>query len=77
MEINKKIIKKLIDALDDLSRIIDSIAGHLPMEIKQKQEILETADFQLRAEILIAFIQMKNMEMLTFSVILGVKLLDC
>jgi ATP-dependent Lon protease len=34
-----------IDALDDLSRIIDSIAGHLPMEIKQKQEILETADF--------------------------------
>ena len=38
-----------IDALDDLSRIIDSIAGHLPMEIKQKQEILETADFQLRA----------------------------
>ena len=46
-----------IDALDDLSRIIDSIAGHLPMEIKQKQEILETADFQLRAEILIAFIE--------------------
>ena len=27
------------------------------MEIKQKQEILETADFQLRAEILIAFIE--------------------
>ena len=46
-----------IDALDDLSRVIDSIAGHLPMEIKQKQEILETADFQLRAEILIAFIE--------------------
>ncbi|MGY8793071.1 MAG: endopeptidase La, partial [Gammaproteobacteria bacterium] len=35
----------------------DSIAGHLPMDIKQKQEILETADFQLRAEILIAFIE--------------------
>ena len=27
------------------------------MEIKQKQEILETADFQLRAEILIAYIE--------------------
>ena len=27
------------------------------MEIKQKQEILETPDFQLRAEILIAFIE--------------------
>ena len=60
IKITKKIAPEVlasIDALDDLSRIIDSIAGHLPMEIKQKQEILETADFQLRAEILIAFIE--------------------
>ena len=59
VKITKKIAPEVlasIDALDDLSRMIDSIAGHLPMEIKQKQEILETADFQLRAEILIAFI---------------------
>jgi ATP-dependent Lon protease len=60
IKITKKIAPEVlasIDALDDLSRIIDSIAGHLPMEIKQKQEILETADFQLRAEILIAYIE--------------------
>ena len=60
IKITKKIAPEVlasIDALDDLSRIIDSIAGHLPMEIKQKQEILETVDFQLRAEILIAFIE--------------------
>src|SRR6056300_1312365 len=60
IKITKKIAPEVlasIDALDDLSRIIDSIAGHLPMEIKQKQEILETPDFQLRAEILIAFIE--------------------
>ena len=60
IKITKKIAPEVlasIDALDDLSRIIDSIAGHLPMEIKQKQEILETADFQLRAEVLIAFIE--------------------
>ena len=60
IKITKKIAPEVlasIDALDDLSRIIDSIAGHLPMEIKQKQEILETADFQLRAEILIGFIE--------------------
>ena len=60
INVTKKIAPEVlasIDALDDLSRIIDSIAGHLPMEIKQKQEILETSDFQLRAEILIAFIE--------------------
>jgi ATP-dependent Lon protease len=60
IKITKKIAPEVltsIDALDDLSRIIDSIAGHMPIEIKQKQEILEAADFQLRAEILIAFIE--------------------
>ncbi len=60
IKITKKIAPEVlasIDALDDLSRIIDSIAGQLPIEIKQKQEILETKDLQLRAEILIAFIE--------------------
>jgi len=60
IKLTKKIAPEVlasINALDDLSRVIDSIAGHLPMEIKQKQEILETSDFQLRAEILIAFIE--------------------
>ncbi len=60
IKITKKIAPEVlasIDALDDLSRIIDSIAGQLPIEIKQKQEILEAADFQLRAEILISFIE--------------------
>ncbi len=60
IKITKKIAPEVlasIDALDDLSRIIDSIAGQLPIEIMQKQEILEAADFQLRAEILIAFIE--------------------
>ena len=59
IKLTKKIAPEVlasIDALDDLSRVIDSIAGHLPMDIKHKQEILETPDFQLRAEILIAFI---------------------
>ena len=60
IKITKKIAPEVlasIDALDDLSRIIDSIAGQLPIEVKQKQEILEAADFQLRAEILITFIE--------------------
>jgi ATP-dependent Lon protease len=60
IKLTKKIAPEVlasIDALDDLSRVIDSIAGHLPMDIKVKQEILETPDFQLRAEILITFIE--------------------
>ncbi|MDA9763586.1 endopeptidase La [Gammaproteobacteria bacterium] len=60
IKLTKKIAPEVlasIDALDDLSRVIDSIAGHLPMDIKLKQEILETPDFQLRAEILITFIE--------------------
>ena len=60
IKITKKIAPEVlasIDAIDDLSRIIDSIAGQLPIEIKQKQEILEATDFQLRAEILISFIE--------------------
>jgi ATP-dependent Lon protease len=60
IKLTKKIAPEVlasIDALDDLSRVIDSSAGHLHIEIKKKQEILETADFQLRAEILIAFIE--------------------
>ncbi|MDB9738345.1 endopeptidase La [Gammaproteobacteria bacterium] len=60
IKLTKKIAPEVlasIDALDDLSRVIDSIAGHLPMGIKLKQEILETPDFQLRAEILITFIE--------------------
>ena len=59
IKLTKKIAPEVlasIDALDDLSRVIDSIAGHLPMDLKYKQEILETPDFQLRAEILISFI---------------------
>ncbi|MDA9668001.1 endopeptidase La [Pseudomonadota bacterium] len=60
IKLTKKIAPEVlasIDALDDLSRVIDSIAGHLPMDIKLKQEILETPNFQLRAEILITFIE--------------------
>ncbi|MDB0058881.1 endopeptidase La [Gammaproteobacteria bacterium] len=60
IKLTKKIAPEVlasIDALDDLLRVIDSIAGHLPMDIKLKQEILETPDFQLRAEILITFVE--------------------
>ena len=44
IKITKKIAPEVlasIDALDDLSRILDSIAGHLPMEIKENKKFLK------------------------------------
>ena len=46
-----------VDALDDLSRLIDTIIGHLPIELNRKQEVLEQADIQKRAETLLTFIE--------------------
>ena len=46
-----------VDALDDLSRLIDTIIGHLPIELNRKQEVLEQPDIQKRAETLLTFIE--------------------
>ena len=36
--------------LDELSRLMDTITGHLPIETSKKQEILEMIDLNSRAE---------------------------
>ena len=46
-----------VDALDDLSRLIDTIIGHLPIELNRKQEVLEQPNIQKRAETLLTFIE--------------------
>ena len=46
-----------VDALDELSRLIDTIIGHLPIELNRKQEVLEQPDIQKRAETLLTFIE--------------------
>jgi len=46
-----------VNALDDLSRLIDTIVGHLQIELNKKQEILELSDLQKRAETLLTFME--------------------
>ncbi len=50
-------IVSTVDSLDDLSRLMDTITGHLPIETSKKQEILESSDLKLRAERVLTFIE--------------------
>ena len=50
-------IVSTVDSLDDLSRLIDTITGHLPVETIKKQEILETIDLKDRSEKILTFIE--------------------
>ena len=40
-----------------LSRLIDTITGHLPIETSKKQEILEIPDLKDRSEKVLMFIE--------------------
>ncbi|MBL6902595.1 MAG: endopeptidase La [SAR86 cluster bacterium] len=60
VSVTKRIPQEIVasvDALDDLSRLIDTIIGHLPIELNRKQEVLELPDIQKRAETLLTFIE--------------------
>ena len=60
VSVTKRIPQEIVasvDALDDLSRLIDTIIGHLPIELNRKQEVLEQPDIQKRAETLLTFIE--------------------
>ena len=50
-------IVSTVDSLDELSRLMDTITGHLPIETSKKQEILETVDLKERAEKVLTFIE--------------------
>ena len=60
VSVTKRIPQEIVasvDALDDLSRLIDTIIGHLPIELNRKQEVLELANIQKRAETLLTYIE--------------------
>ena len=60
VSVTKRIPQEIVasvDALDDLSRLIDTIIGHLPIGLNRKQEVLELADIQKRAETLLTYIE--------------------
>jgi ATP-dependent Lon protease len=50
-------IVSTVDSLDDLSKLIDTITGHLPIETGRKQEILAIADLKERSEKVLMFIE--------------------
>ena len=50
-------IVSTVDALDELSKLMDTITGHLPIETSKKQEILEMIDLKSRAEKVLTFIE--------------------
>ena len=50
-------IVSTVDSLDDLSRLIDTITGHLPIDTSKKQEILETLNLKDRSEKILTFLE--------------------
>ena len=50
-------IVSTVDSLDDLSRLVDTITGHLPIETSKKQDVLETIDLKERSEKILTFIE--------------------
>ena len=50
-------IVSTVDSLDDLSRLIDTITGHLPIDTSKKQQVLESTDLKQRSEKVLTFIE--------------------
>ena len=60
IKVTKKVAPEVlssIDAFDDVTRVIDSVASHLPISISDAQSILECEDLSKRADMLISLIQ--------------------
>ncbi|MDO5667416.1 MAG: endopeptidase La [Alcaligenaceae bacterium] len=60
VKLNKKLAPELIasvSAMDDIHRLADMIASHLPMKQEQKQEALEALDINARLELLLNHIE--------------------
>src|SRR5690606_11759273 len=59
VKLNRKIPPELLatlGAIDDPSRLADTIAAHLSIRVPDKQKILEAADVAQRMELLIGFV---------------------
>ena len=60
IKLTKKVAPEVlssIDAFDDVTRVIDSVASHLPISILDAQSILECENLSKRADMLISLIQ--------------------
>lgn len=60
IKLNKKIPPEIISSLsniDDASRLIDTIAAHMPLKLSEKQSILEISNINQRLEYLMTMIE--------------------
>ena len=60
VKLNKKLAPEIVgsvSAMDDIHRLADMIASHLPMKQEQKQEALEELDINARLELLLNHIE--------------------
>ena len=60
VKLNKKLAPELVgsvSAMEDIHRLADMIASHLPMKQEQKQEALEELDINVRLELLLNHIE--------------------
>ena len=60
VKLNKKVPPEILSSLsgiDDIGRLADTVAAHLPLKLEQKQKVLEFADVEKRLETLLTYIE--------------------
>lgn len=58
VKVSKKVPSEVLASLagiDSISRFVDTIATHMVLDVPQKQELLETVDLSVRAELLMGY----------------------
>ncbi|TMV42308.1 endopeptidase La, partial [Paenibacillus mesophilus] len=69
INLTKKVTPKTLAAVSDINkpgRLADVICGHLSLEIKDKQKILETIDVKERLEMLLAYLNNEFTRMMDY-----------
>ena len=60
INLNKKVpaeVMSTLSGIDDAGRLADTIAAHMPLDLKQKQEVLEIEDVRARLEHLLGLME--------------------
>ena len=60
VKLNKKVPPEILSSLsgiDDIGRLADTVAAHLPLKLEQKQKVLEYADVEKRLETLLTYVE--------------------
>ena len=60
VKLNKKVPPEILGSLsgiDDVGRLADTVAAHLPLKLEQKQAVLESFDVEKRLETLLTYLE--------------------